>query len=232
MRREDANVAAVDAVAAALLPLLDELVLVGGCAMSFVLTDPLAPEVRTTVDVDFVVELRHRMNMRRMEEELERCGAVPDLSESAPICRWRISGRIVDIMPSREELLGFSNRWYVSVLEESWHANLPSGRIIRVASAPSLLATKLEAFRSRGSDDARLSRDMEDIIALVDGRGELTAEISELANQPLKAFIQSEVSKLLARTDLEDIVSAHLLPDPGNQARLPKLLARLRSLGE
>ncbi len=45
------------------------------------------------------------------------------------------------------------------------------------ASAPCFLATKFEAFYSRGGGDYLLSKDIEDILAVVDGRLELIEEL-------------------------------------------------------
>ncbi len=41
---------------------------------------------------------------------------------------------------------------------------------IRIVTAPYFLATKLDAFRGRGKGDYFGSNDLEDIVAVVDGR--------------------------------------------------------------
>lgn len=53
---------------------------------------------------------------------------------------------------------------------------LPSGTQIRAITPPYLVATKLAAFISRGTGDHLGSRDLEDIILLVDGREKLVGE--------------------------------------------------------
>jgi hypothetical protein len=47
---------------------------------------------------------------------------------------------------------------------------LPSGAGVRSVSAPYFLATKLEAFDGRGSGDYLTSHDIEDLVAVIDGR--------------------------------------------------------------
>jgi len=42
------------------------------------------------------------------------------------------------------------------------------------------LATKLEAFDHRGGGDFLLSRDVEDVIAVLDGRPEIVDEVREV----------------------------------------------------
>src|ERR1700682_5225818 len=48
---------------------------------------------------------------------------------------------------------------------------------IRVVTAAFFVATKLEAFKGRGKGDFFGSRDLEDLISVVDGRATLVAEI-------------------------------------------------------
>ena len=80
-------------------------------------------------------------------------------------------------MPALERVLGFSNRWYRIARKESEERELPGGVRIRAVSAPLFLATKTEAFRSRGRGDFVASHDLEDIIAVVDGRPTLADEV-------------------------------------------------------
>ncbi len=51
--------------------------------------------------------------------------------------------------------------------------------------APYFLATKLEAFDCRGKNDYLMSRDMEDIVTVLDGRSEIIFEV-QLAGEELK----------------------------------------------
>jgi hypothetical protein len=53
---------------------------------------------------------------------------------------------------------------------------LDAGTVIRSITAPYFLATKLEAFQSRGKGDVFASHDLEDVIAVIDGRPAITEE--------------------------------------------------------
>jgi len=91
-----------------------------------------------------------------------------------------------------------------------------------------LLATKIEAFKGRGEGDFPASRDLADIIALVDGREELVGEVAE-APPELRAYLSDERAILLAHPRFPEGVSAALRPDAASQARadavvLPRLL--------
>jgi predicted nucleotidyltransferase len=48
---------------------------------------------------------------------------------------------------------------------------------VRVVTAPYYIATKLAAFIGRGREDLLGSRDLEDLISVVDGRVALIAEV-------------------------------------------------------
>jgi len=81
------------------------------------------------------------------------------------------------VMPTTAELLGFGNRWYAAALHHAQERKL--GRLsIRVVSAPYFLATKLEAFDGRGKGDYQASHDLEDLVAVIDGRPEAVEEVA------------------------------------------------------
>ena len=106
------NIVRLKAVAIALQELGQEYVFVGGATVSLYATDSeLAAEVRPTDDVDVVVELATYGGYSKLDEKLREMGFVNDV-ESGVICRYRIKGVIVDVMPTEPEAMGFSNKWY------------------------------------------------------------------------------------------------------------------------
>jgi hypothetical protein len=100
---------------------------------------------------------------------------------------------------------------------------------IRVVTAPYFLATKLEAFKGRGKGDYSASHDLEEVIAVIDGRPELSDEIQRAA-APVKAYIGAEIHRLLQDPVFTDALPGYLLPDQASQNRLGKLLQALRLL--
>lgn len=158
--------------------LVDDVVFVGGATLVLWVTDPGAPPIRPTEDVDVIVEVTTRKAFHSFEDRLRRRSFMND-RESGVICRWRHreSGLILDAMPADARLLGFENRWQGAAMPYAVTRPLPSGRAIRAVPPPFLLATKLEAFNGRGRGDFLGSRDFADVIALVDGREELVDEI-------------------------------------------------------
>ncbi|TSA45536.1 MAG: hypothetical protein D4R56_05395 [Deltaproteobacteria bacterium] len=115
----DINIRMIIDVAKRLGDLRDKVVFVGGCATGLFITDPAIPEIRATQDVDVIVEVASRMAYYRLEEELRLRGFKQDMSENAHVCRWMVDGIKVDIMPTQEEILGFSNRWYLPVIKNA-----------------------------------------------------------------------------------------------------------------
>ena len=74
-----------------------------------------------------------------------------------------------------------------------------------------------------------MATDMEDIVRLVDGRPELPTEM-EAEDAELKGYLARELSSLLDLTAFTEAVPAHLLGDPGSQARAGVVLQRVRAM--
>jgi len=212
-----------------LLPVLDDLVFVGGCTTALLITDEAAADVRPTYDVDAVTDVNSYTEYTKFCERLRELGFKEDQSEDAPVCRWRNSEIVLDVMPNDEAILGFSNRWYKDVVQTAHHFPLDEDLNIRVVTAPYFLGTKLEAFKGRGKGDFVTSQDLEDLISVVDGRPTLVDEIRESPTE-LSAYIASEIALLLANSDFVSALSGFLLPDRASQGRLPSLLEKLGRL--
>jgi hypothetical protein len=84
--------------------------------------------------------------------------------------------------------------------------------------------------RGRGERDYLASHDLEDFIAVVDGRSSLMTEI-ESASSELKMYIADSVRLLLKEARFLDALPGYLLADDASQARIGQLLSKLRALG-
>jgi hypothetical protein len=49
---------------------------------------------------------------------------------------------MLDVMSTQKGALGFSNRWYEGAIQTATPASLPSGKVIRLITAPFFLGTK------------------------------------------------------------------------------------------
>jgi len=211
-----------------LAPMLDELVFVGGCTTGLFITDPAAGGVRPTKDVDAIVDVTSYAQYAALSERLRALGLAEDTTPGAPLCRWRQRNLIVDVMPVSEHVLGFSNRWYSAAIETAQTLEV-AGHTVRVATPALFMATKLEAFHGRGGGDVVASHDLEDIIAVVDGRQELASEVAA-APTDVRDYVASELRALLDDRDFMEALGGFLLPDPASQERRGLLERRLRSL--
>lgn len=157
-----------------LVPLLDQIVFVGGCAAGLLISDPGAAPIRPTIDVDAIVELASYPELIDIENRLRQLGFEQPQVEGAPLCRWVHGDVVFDLMPVDSRILGFSNRWYRPALQNAVAADVGDHKI-KLIAAPYFLGTKLEAFHGRGQFDYR-SCDLEDVVAVLDGRPEIVVE--------------------------------------------------------
>jgi predicted nucleotidyltransferase len=226
------NVELLELAASALSDLLPEVVFVGGATVELWITDPGAPPVRPTQDVDIIVEVTTRLAFHEFEAKLRERRFIED-QESGVICRWRHdpSQLLLDAMPARGEILGFENRWHAEALPRAAERELPSGATIRVVSPPYLLATKLEAFKGRGRGEFLGSRDFADIVALLDGRAELAAEVAA-APEDVRRYLRQEIRRLLDTARLLDGLAGAMRPDAASQQRVDVVLPALRAIAD
>jgi len=226
-----ANLEMMRHVALRLGELRDRFVFLGGAATALLVTDEAVPDVRPTKDVDVIVEVASLVGYHQLGERLRSAGFVETVADGAPVCRWLIDGIAVDIMPTEERILGFSNKWYLPALRQAVIHELTEGISIRVVTAPFFLATKIEAFRGRGRGDFLGSHDMEDIVTVLDGRGEIARETRN-APEDLRMFLGQAFSEFLRNRGFLDALPGHLFPDPASQQRIPLLMKRVREIAE
>jgi predicted nucleotidyltransferase len=229
--------ALLELAAGILGPLVDEVVFVGGATVHLWLTEAAAPPVRATDDVDVICDVTSYVQYQALAERLGERGLEEAMDEPV-ICRWRHreSGLAIDVMPTSEEVLGFSNPWYEVGIATAVELELPSGKRIRAVAPPVVVATKLASWLGRGGGDVLTSLDVHDIIVLVDGRPEL---IDELAVQPeeLRNYVANELTSLREVDYFEYVVQAAVATygDVANERaaivreRLDAIIVRLRA---
>jgi hypothetical protein len=224
----DPNRTLLEAAVRLLEPLLEDLVFVGGCVTGLLITDPAAEGIRPTKDVDVITEVASYGAYARLSERLRALGLREDTREGAPTCRWRYHHLIIDVMPTDERILGFSNRWYGPAIASARRVSI-AGLQARVITPIYYLVTKLEAFRGRGNDDYSGSHDLEDLVAVIDGRTEIVVDVRG-GERDVRTYVTTEIRALLETPEFVDGLSGFLLPDTASQQRLPILLARLKEL--
>lgn len=225
----DRNVELLARVATALGDLRERVTFVGGCATALLITDPAAAPVRATQDVDAIVAVVSLADYHRIGGALRERGFVQTLEDGEPPYRWTYAGLKLDLMPTDAGILGFSNRWYGAVQRSAVMMVIGGGGVaVRVADAPSFVATKLEAFLDRGGGDYLSSHDLEDVLSVVDGRAELVAELGR-APPELQAFVAQTFARLLGDEGFDNALPG-LVIDGSPAVRTPIVRERLRAI--
>ena len=169
----------LEAAAAVLGPLVDEVVFVGGATVHLWITESGAPPARATDDVDVICEVATRAEYYRLGEKLRERG-LQEAADSPVLCRWQSAEPrlTLDVMPTDPDILGFSNAWYEEAISTAATVALDSGAEIRAATPLLLIATKLCAWKGRGGGDLLASLDVHDVLTLIHGRPKWAEEAS------------------------------------------------------
>ncbi|MGB3946746.1 MAG: nucleotidyl transferase AbiEii/AbiGii toxin family protein [Bacteroidia bacterium] len=201
------NIVRIKAVANALNTLKEKVVFVGGATISLY-PDRKVLEVRPTNDVDVIIEILNYLNRAELEEKLREIGFSHDI-ESGVVCRYRIQGIIVDIMPTNDSSIGFTNKWYPEGFNQAVDYVIDERCTVKILRSPYYIATKLEAFKGRGENDGRTSQDFEDIVYILENRKAIWEEIDN-ADQAVKDYLRSEFLNLLKRPDFFEWIDCHV----------------------
>lgn len=218
MNPRDVAVQAIGLVARALGDLCDQVVFVGGAVAALYSSDGVAVDVRITKDVDCIIEVATVGGYYDLTVALRGRGFKEDDTPGAPRCRFRLGLLVVDVMPTDESVLGFSNRWFPEALRTAEERTLEDMRI-RVARPLYFVATKLVAFADRGEGDYFASHDLEDVVSVLDALGPLRGDIVS-GTEPVHAFIRDELRAHHAKDAFRDSILGHLSGDDRRSNRL------------
>lgn len=202
------NLIRLKAVNQALQELEQEYVFVGGATVSLYATNPeITTMVRPTNDVDVVVELATYKGYAELDERLRQIGFRNDMT-SGVICRYKIQGITVDVMPTHADPIGFSNRWYPEGFHTAIYHTLDDETEIKIFSLPYFVASKWEAFKGRGTD-FRTSTDFEDLVYVFENAEDFEKQF-QFAPPHLRQYLREQFEPLLDRDDFEEGLYAHL----------------------
>ena len=221
----DPNLPLLEDAVRKLAPFLDEIVFVGGITLGLLITDKAAAPIRGTNDVDVIAEIVTYADYIAFSERLRKAHFTEDAGEKPLTCRWHNGSLTVDVLALNEEVLGFTNIWYEPALKHAFTVTLSGGHPIRVITAPFFLGTKMEAFRGRGKMDFQASHDLEDFVAVIEGRDTLLQEIAA-SPQSLRRYLADAAKMLLAESRFLDALPGFVLDDE----RVPLIEERLASI--
>lgn len=202
------NITRIKAVSNALQQLKTNVVFAGGAVVSLYADASFRQMVRPTDDVDVVVELASYHSYSLLDEALRKLGFENDAA-SKVICRYKYNGLTVDVMPTDEKVLGFSNKWYKPAFALAVEFVIDEKHVVKIFPVIYFIASKLEAFKSRGANDGRTSSDFEDIVYVLNYRAAIWKELSEASNE-IRSYLKHEFSKLLNKPFIYEWISCHL----------------------
>lgn len=210
--------------------LRERMVFVGGCTTALFITDDITLEdVRATDDVDLIIDLSGYAEWVNLQEQLHGNGFTMSPQDEVN-CRMRLGDLKVDFMPDRPEILGFSNRWYAKGIETANIHALTDDLKIKVLTPDLFVATKLESYLGRGQNDLLQSRDMEDILLLLDGREELIAEI-ENTSTDIRDFIMEQFRAIQNNYDFDYFLSGNIRGPEGRVDIVRRRFAAISNRG-
>ncbi len=210
------NIKMLKTVAAGLGDLKDKVVFVGGAVAELYAEDPAASDIRPTLDVDCIIEMSSRTKYAKLEEELRAKGFSNDNSPGASICRWIYKSLKVDVMPTDEKILGFSNKWYIEGIKNKIKKDIDKDSSIFIFSPVYYLAAKLEAHKHRGGKDIRQSHDFEDIVYLLDNYPNILEDIDNEISR-VRNYLKKACTVLLNNPNLNEGIESALPYGSGEQ---------------
>lgn len=201
------NIVRIKTVANALGKLKKKVVFVGGATVSLY-PDRTVYEVRPTDDVDVIIEILNYRERAELEDQLRTIGFSNDV-ESGVVCRYRLPGVVVDIMPTDDASIGFTNIWYTPGFSAAIDFEIDDQCSVKILPAPYFIATKLEAFKGRGKNSGRTSHDFEDIVFVLENRSTIWEEMNS-THPDLSEYLRSSFSGFLTNPYFFEWIDCHV----------------------
>ena len=203
-------------------------VFTGGAVVGLLLTDPAAPPPSRTRDIDIVIEIAGYSEFDAIGHLLRQAEFTQNSMDGLPVCAWLWRGIRVDFLPHVPTPMMASNRWFPYLIAEAERVEVSTGRCAWRTSAPCFIATKLEAFFDRGKGDFLMDKDLEDILAVVDGREELMSEMT-YASPDVCGFLKTSFRDLLRDRHFMECLP-QIIPDDARELILTNRLRAIAGL--
>lgn len=215
LKNQSINIKVVEKVAISLEELNKDVIYVGGAVVSLYVTDEGAEQPRPTKDIDISVQISTYAQMDELREKLALKKIFPAPSEKV-MYRYAYEDILIDFIPFEDTPLGPTNSWLKPGFEKAYPVTI--GEIeIKILPVSLFLATKWEAYKSRG-DDPRTSHDFEDLIYIIDNNKELVEDVRK-ANKDVQDFLKAMSHEILNHPSRNEIIECHISPFTINERK-------------
>lgn len=209
-------------------PVPRKFVFVGGGLVPLLITDPAAAPARPTKDVDVVFSVASQGEYSYLRQDLLNAGFHDDILMDKPQCALFYNEWRVDFLCASPEVMGMGNRWFPAVMRDAVQERIEDVMVWR-ASTPTWIATKLEAWFNRGRLPSGAPdyyhQDIEDVLAVFDGRIECVAEISDCA-EDVQSFLRHTFGMMISNPDFLSALPGHT----SGHARAEIVLRRIKQV--
>lgn len=214
-KNQTINLKVVEKVALTLGELNDEVIYVGGAMVSLYVTDEGAEQARPTKDIDISVQISTYSQMDELRKKLASKKIYPAPSEKV-MYRYAHEEILIDFIPFEKTPLGPTNRWLKPGFKKAYAVKIGNVEI-KILPVSLFLATKWEAFKSRGNDP-RTSHDFEDIIYILDNNKKVVEDIVK-ADEDVQIFLKAMSSEILNHSSRNEIIECHINPFTADERR-------------
>lgn len=202
------NLKILEKVASALGELNTNMLYVGGAVMSLYVTDEGAEQPRPTNDIDISVQISSYSQMENLRQQLVARRIYPAPTSSV-MYRYTYEDILIDFIPDEETPLGPTNSWLKPGFKNAYRVKIGKTEI-NIMPVSLFIATKWEAFKSRGRDP-RTSHDFEDIIYTIDNNLNLVDDVKK-AEIEVQHFLKKMSEEILFHPSSNEIIECHLDP--------------------
>ncbi len=206
-KNTDFNRRVISKVAEALKELNNDVVYVGGAVVSLYIDNPAAEDIRPTKDIDISLSIATVNQLENIRVRLTKKGFMQS-SQDTVICRFRYDDTLVDVMNTKSIGWAPANPWFAPGFARKETVEI-GNHIIYVLPLPYFLASKFEAFESRGAKDPRTSHDFEDIIYVMDNNINI---VETIANAPsdVKPYLVDQLKNVSQNRVMQEAIYGNL----------------------
>lgn len=207
-KNQTINLKIVEKVASTLEEINDDVIYVGGAVVSLYVTDEGAEQPRPTKDIDIAVQISTYYQMDQLRKKLADKNIFPAPEETV-LYRYTYEDILIDFIPYEATPLGPTNRWLKPGFKKAYPIKI-GGAEIKILPVSLFLATKWEAFKSRGRDP-RMSHDFEDIIYVIDNNLNVVDDVIN-ADNDVQMFLKGMSEEILSHSSRNEIIECHINP--------------------